>query len=113
MLWNRHWLTKQHCKLNTKHVYDSTKDYPLGDCVYIMKCSDGTLYTGWTTDFKARVATHNSGRGAKYTRARLPVTPVYVEFVEDRSTGLKREHAIKKLTRKAKCQLIESDKNEL
>lgn len=99
--------------MNKKHQYDKTKEYRTGDCVYIMLCADNTLYTGWTNDFMQRVATHNAGKGAKYTKPRLPVTPVYLEYVTDKSTGLKREHAIKKLTRARKCQLIESDMNEL
>lgn len=99
--------------MNNKHVWDDNKKYAVGDCVYIMKCADGTLYTGWTNNFSQRVAAHNAGKGAKYTRSRLPVTPVYLEYVEDRSTGLKREHAIKKLTRDGKCQLIDSEQNEL
>lgn len=74
--------------------------------VYMVECSDGSLYTGWTTDVEARVATHNSGEGAKYTRSRLPVKLVYSEEVEDRSTALKREAAIKKMTRANKKKLI-------
>lgn len=74
--------------------------------VYILECSDGSYYTGWTTDVKARVKTHNSGSGAKYTRSRLPVKPVYVEPAKDRSAALKREAAIKKLTRAQKEELI-------
>ena len=72
----------------------------------MVECSDGSLYTGWTTDVDARVAVHNSGSGAKYTRSRLPVKLVYSEEVEDRSTALKREAAIKKMTRTKKELLI-------
>ena len=78
-----------------------------------MKCSDGTLYTGWTNDMKKRLSSHNCGRGAKYTRSRLPVTPVYVEFLQSRSDALKREAAIKKLTRARKLELISSACNQL
>lgn len=74
--------------------------------VYMVECSDGSLYTGWTTDVDARVAVHNSGSGAKYTRSRLPVKLVYSEEVEDRSAALKREAAIKKMTRTKKELLI-------
>lgn len=74
--------------------------------VYILKCSDGTFYTGWTTDLEARVNTHNSGRGARYTRGRLPVSLVYYEELPDRSAALKREAAIKKLSRDKKAELI-------
>lgn len=74
--------------------------------VYIVECRDGTLYTGWTTDVEARVRTHNSGNGAKYTRSRLPVKLVYFEEVENKSAALRREAAIKKLSREKKLKLI-------
>lgn len=74
--------------------------------VYMLECADGSLYTGWTTDLEDRVRMHNSGSGAKYTRSRLPVKLVYFEEVEDRSAALKREAAIKKLTRRKKELLI-------
>ena len=75
--------------------------------VYILKCSDNTLYTGWTTDLRRRVKCHNSGKGAKYTRARLPVRLVYFEQLNDKSSALKREFEIKKLSRNKKLLLIE------
>ena len=78
--------------------------------VYILKCADGSLYTGWTNDLKQRLKTHNQGRGAKYTRARLPVELVYFETLETRGDALSREAQIKKLSRKAKLQLIQSQK---
>ena len=74
----------------------------------MVECADGSLYTGWTTDVEERVKTHNSGQGAKYTRSRLPVKLVYFEEVEDRSAALKREAAIKKLTRDKKTELIKT-----
>lgn len=74
--------------------------------VYMLECGDGSLYTGWTTDLEDRVKTHNSGQGAKYTRSRLPVKLVYFEEVDSRSTALKREAAIKKLTRLQKEKLV-------
>ena len=77
--------------------------------VYILKCSDGTFYTGWTTDIEARVTTHNSGSGAKYTRGRRPVSLVYYEELPDRSAALKREAAIKRLPRNKKLELIASN----
>lgn len=80
--------------------------------VYILECADGTLYTGWTTDVEAREKAHNSGNGAKYTRCRLPVRVVYYEQLEDKSAALKREAAIKKMTRKQKEKLIMSMKKE-
>jgi len=74
--------------------------------VYILKCADNTLYTGWTTDVSKRVETHNSGKGAKYTRARLPVELVYTEEFGDKIEAQKREYAIKQLTRAEKDMLI-------
>lgn len=70
--------------------------------VYILRCADGSLYTGWTTNLTERVAVHNSGKGAKYTRSHLPVTLVYHETFSDKSTALKREAEIKKMTRSQK-----------
>jgi putative endonuclease len=70
--------------------------------VYLVRCGDGTLYTGITTDPARRLAQHNAGRGAAYTRARLPVTFVYWEVMSDRSSALRREHTIKRLSRAAK-----------
>ena len=73
---------------------------------YIVECTDGTYYTGWAIDPEKRLAMHNKGRGAKYTRTRRPVKLVYVEEQPDRSTALKRERAIKKMTRIQKQKLI-------
>ena len=78
--------------------------------VYILRCSDNSLYCGWTTDLKKRVQTHNSGKGAKYTRSRLPVELVYFEEYEDRTEALSREWHIKRLAREEKIQLIGKDK---
>ncbi|MBM3144495.1 MAG: GIY-YIG nuclease family protein [Chloroflexi bacterium] len=78
---------------------------------YIIECSDGTLYTGWTTDPERREIEHNAGRGAQYTRIRRPVRLVYVEAHPDRSTAQRRESALKKLTRSKKKTLIESNTN--
>ena len=74
--------------------------------VYILLCSDGTFYTGSTDDVARRVAVHNSGKGAKYTRGRRPVEVVYFEECESYSAALKREYAIKQLTRQQKMELI-------
>ena len=74
--------------------------------VYILRCADGTLYTGATNDLDRRLAAHNAGRGAKYTRARRPVALVYREEAADRRAALQREAALKKLTRAAKLRLI-------
>lgn len=75
---------------------------------YIVECADQTLYTGYAADLEKRIETHNSGTGAKYTRNRLPVVLRYYEKFETKSEAMKREHAIKKLTRTAKMALIES-----
>jgi len=73
---------------------------------YIVECSDGTLYTGWTTDPQCRVETHNAGRGARYTRTRRPVRLVYLEPQPDKVSAMKRERAIKTMARQRKIQLI-------
>ncbi|ABK60636.1 GIY-YIG nuclease family protein [Clostridium novyi] len=75
---------------------------------YILECSDSTLYTGWTTDINKRVKTHNSGKGAKYTRARRPVTLKYYEEFKTKEEAIKRECEIKKFTRKKKLELIKN-----
>ncbi len=75
---------------------------------YILKCSDGSFYTGWTTDLKKRLAAHNAGAGAKYTRSRRPVEMVYYESFETRSEAMMREAEIKNLTREEKKKLISS-----
>ena len=82
-------------------------------CVYILLCKDGTLYTGWTNDFEKRLQAHNSGKGAKYTRGRGPVEPVYLEYCEDKVVATKREAAIKKLPLKKKQLLLSSSSNQL
>ena len=73
---------------------------------YIVQCADGTYYTGWAIDPERRVAVHNRGRGARYTRMRLPVKLVYVEEQPDRRSAMKRERAIKKMTRERKQKLF-------
>lgn len=78
--------------------------------VYILRCADGTLYTGSTDDVKRRAEVHNSGKGAKYTRGRRPVEVVYTESCESYSAALKREYAIKQLSRPEKLKLIENCK---
>ena len=75
--------------------------------VYILRCADGTLYTGSTDDVQRRLAVHNSGKGAKYTRGRGPVEVVYTEECESYSAALKREYAIKQLSRQEKWNLIQ------
>ena len=73
---------------------------------YILKCADGTLYTGWTNDLEKRLKTHNEGKGSKYTRARLPVTLVYFEKFDTPKEAMSREYQIKQLTRAQKLKLI-------
>lgn len=80
--------------------------------VYILRCADGTLYTGWTNDLAARVSAHNAGKGAKYTRGRLPAQLVYSERVSGKGEALRREYAIKRLTREEKQRLILGNKGK-
>ena len=80
---------------------------------YMRKCSDGTLYTGWTNDLDKRVEAHNSGKGAKYTKARRPVELAYYEEFETKEQAMKREYAIKQLGRKEKQKLIAGKKIKL
>lgn len=87
------------------------KSYEKRPCVYMLLCSDNSLYTGWTNDMPSRLRQHSSGKGAKYTRSRLPVTPVYVEFADDKSAAVRREAAIKKLSAEKKRELISSEYN--
>ncbi|MFH1534197.1 MAG: GIY-YIG nuclease family protein [Nitrospirota bacterium] len=75
--------------------------------VYIVRCNDGTLYTGYTTDLKKREAKHNEGNGAHYTRIRRPIKIVYSEEFETKSEAMKREYQIKCLKREDKERLVE------
>lgn len=77
--------------------------------VYIVQCSDGTYYTGYTTDVERRVVEHNAGTGAKYTRGRRPVELVHVETYASQSAAMQREYAIKQLRRAGKERLVEED----
>jgi putative endonuclease len=79
---------------------------------YIVECADGTYYTGWAVDPEKRVAVHNKGRGARYTRMRVPVKLVYVEEMPDRVSAMKREIAIKRMTRARKGKLISEERNQ-
>lgn len=82
-----------------------------GNYVYVLLCKDATLYTGWTTDLEHRLKAHNDKKGAKYTKARLPVQMVYSESFPTKSEALKRECAIKKMSREEKMLMI-SKSNE-
>lgn len=74
--------------------------------VYMLRCADGSLYTGWTFDVEARVAQHNKGRGSKYVMMRLPAELVYSEERRNRSSAMRREISIKRLSRAQKLELI-------
>jgi putative endonuclease len=80
---------------------------PDGWFVYVVECADGTLYAGVAKNAEARVAKHNDGSGAKYTRTRRPVELVYLEPASDRGAALKREHQIKRMSAGEKRQLVE------
>jgi len=73
---------------------------------YMVRCGDGSFYTGWTYDPEKRVAAHNSGKGAKYTKSRLPVELIYAERFSTKEEAMSREYAIKQLTRAEKERLI-------
>lgn len=75
--------------------------------VYLLRCADDSLYCGWTTDLEGRIAAHNNGTGAKYTKSRRPVELVYFEEYENRHEALSREWHIKRLRRKEKLLLLE------
>lgn len=75
--------------------------------VYILKCSDNSLYTGWTNNLERRINAHNEGKGAKYTKGRAPVKLMYIEKFDDKKLAMKREYQIKQLTRIEKFKLIE------
>ena len=76
--------------------------------VYVLRCSDDTFYTGYTTDVERRVAEHDAGEGAKYTRGRTPVELVHVESYDSRSAAMSREYEIKQLPRTQKERLVEA-----
>ncbi|KTG08142.1 endonuclease [Haloprofundus marisrubri] len=77
--------------------------------VYVVECADGSLYTGYTTDVQRRVAEHNAGDGAKYTRGRTPVELVHSETYESKSAAMSREYAIKQLSRRQKERLVDDE----
>ncbi len=79
--------------------------------VYLLRCADGTLYCGWTTDLEARVAAHDRGAGAKYTRSRRPVELVYHEEYADKHEALSREWHIKRMSREEKLKLMEGERS--
>ena len=83
-----------------------------GNVVYILQCADGSLYTGWTNDLSRRLAAHQAGKGAKYTKGRLPVALVYVEKHPSKEEAMRREYAIKRLSRREKLALIHKKGND-
>ena len=85
----------------------------MGSFTYLLRCADGSLYCGWTNDLMKRFAAHNAGTASKYTRARLPVEPVYAEECESKQEAMQREYAIKQLSKEQKEALLLSDKNIL
>ena len=74
---------------------------------YIVKCKDGSLYTGWTNDLEKRIIAHNEGKGAKYTKSRRPVTLVYYETFETKEEAMSREYHIKRMSRREKEKLLD------
>jgi putative endonuclease len=76
--------------------------------VYMLRCGDGSLYTGWSTDVERRLATHRAGRGSRYTASRLPVELVLAKAMVDRGAAMREEARIKRLDRAGKLALIES-----
>jgi len=75
---------------------------------YIVECADHTLYTGWTNHLEDRIKAHNNGRGARYTRSRRPVTLIYCETFDTKEEAMRREYAIKQMSRKEKESLIKA-----
>lgn len=78
-----------------------------GNFTYILRCADGTFYTGWTNDLEKRLKSHNEGTASKYTRARRPVEMVYYEEFETKQAAMQREYALKQLSRAQKAAIIE------
>ena len=77
-----------------------------GPCVYILRCRDASLYTGWTADVNQRLVMHSRGKASKYTRARLPIELVFLEYHPDKISAMKREWQIKTFSKKQKLTLI-------
>ena len=93
-------------------MYNREREVNRMNYTYILKCSDGTYYTGWTNDMAKRLKTHNEGKGAKYTRGRGPVELVYLEEFDTKQEAMSKEAKIKRLTRKEKLLLIENYQQE-
>ena len=78
---------------------------------YIVECSDGSLYTGWTNDLEKRIKAHNDGKGAKYTKSRRPVVLAYYEEFQTREEAMRREWEIKQMSRQKRMRMISAEKN--
>ena len=89
-----------------KSMKEEIKNY-----TYMLLCADGTYYTGWTNQIRKRIRAHNSGKGAKYTKGRGPLKLVYLEVSDTKEAAMKREAAIKKLTRREKEALIQTEES--
>ena len=116
-------LSSKKMEIRAGSIYRQTEDKTDEECkkiydnyynniTYILKCSDDSLYTGWTNDIKHRLKMHNEGKGAKYTRGRGPVELVYLEEFDTKQEAMSKEAKIKRLTRKEKLLLIENYQQE-
>ena len=95
-------------KKNKKSAAEANALQQTSAYTYILRCADGSLYTGWTNDLEKRVSAHNAGTGGKYTRSHRPVTLVYHETFHTKEEAMQREYAIKRLTREEKEALIKA-----
>lgn len=89
-----------------KSIMEKTERKTKKAYIYVVECSDGTLYTGYTTDIQHRIKTHNAGKGAKYTRSRLPVKLIYQESFDSKESAMSAESYFKQKTRKQKLEYI-------
>lgn len=99
---------EQAAETSAMHAADAGSAQGKKYYTYILHCADGTLYTGWTTDLKKRIAAHNSGQGAKYTRSRRPVELAFVTLSESKERAMSLEYKIKHLTREKKLKMIDA-----
>ncbi len=93
-------------KTTKKSAAEDNSSQQTSNYTYILRCADGSLYTGWTNDLEKRIAAHNAGTGGRYTRSHRPVTLVYCETFPTKEEAMKREYAIKHLSREEKEALI-------
>lgn len=90
-----------------KFIMEKTEEKTKKAYMYVVECADGTLYTGYTTNVERRIKTHNSGKGAKYTRSRLPVKLIYQESFDSKEAAMSAESYFKQKTRQQKLKYIE------